>query len=140
MAGLKSVQDIINQAAMEIGISQFAAASVVTTADQDITQLRALLQAVADEVMLDEPYSATLSDGFWLATPAGAPKDRITADDDVCLFDGRLAINGLKFRFLQAKGLEFAESLRDFTHRMNKVAGAVNGKVLDLDLDEGREL
>jgi hypothetical protein len=125
---------------MEVGITQFPAASVVTTADQDIVQLRSLLSAVADEVMLDEPYLTTLSDGFWLTDKDGHVKDHITADTDVCLFDARLATNGLKFMFLQAKGLEFGEAVRAFAQRMNRVAGAMNGKVLDLDTDEGRSL
>ena len=28
--------------------------------------------------------------------------------------------------------------MRDFTSRLNKLAGRVNGRVLDLDRDEGR--
>jgi hypothetical protein len=140
MARLKTVKEIVNQAAMEIGISQFPADSVTSTADQDISQLRSLLTAVADECMLDEPYLATLSEGFWLSEPDGKLKDAITDNTDICLIDSRLAVNGLKFMFLQAKGLEFGEAMRAFAQRMNRLAGAVNGKVLDLDLDEGRNI
>jgi hypothetical protein len=62
----------------------------------------------------------------------------IVSDSDVIQFDGRLAVQGLKWRFLQAKGLEFGESLRDFTSRMNKLAARSNARVLDLDIDGSR--
>lgn len=140
MARLKTIAEVINDAAQEIGITQFPAASVVSTADQDISQLRALAYAVAEELMLDEPYMALLNEGFWLAAQDGTLKDRVTADSDRVLIDGRLMVSGLKFRFLQAKGLEFGEPLRDYTSRLNRLAGQANGRVLDLDMDEGRTL
>ena len=65
-------------------------------------------------------------------------KNRATADTDRLLFDGRLAVNGLKYRFLQAKGLEFGEQMRDFSNRMAKVAARANNRVLDLNEDWGR--
>jgi hypothetical protein len=49
-----------------------------------------------------------------------------------------VAVTGLKFKFLQAKGLEFGEQMRDFTTRLNKIAVRSNNRVLDLDVDEGR--
>ena len=45
----------------------------------------------------------------------GGAEIRPTADDDIVLFDARLAIDGLKYRFLKAKGLEYGEEQRDFT-------------------------
>jgi hypothetical protein len=141
MARLKNVLEVISQAAMEIGIAQAPAASVVSTSDQDIIQLRSLLYSVADEIMVDEPYQEALNEGFWLADQDGITlKEKITTDSDLVLFDSRLAVNGLKFRFLKSKGLEFGEELRDFTVRMNKLAGAMNARVLDLDLEESRQI
>jgi hypothetical protein len=100
----------------------------------------ALLSTVADDVLLEEPYKISLGDGFWVSDKDGTPKARPTTDTDLILFDGRLAVDGLKYRFLKAKGLEFGEEMRDYTSRMNKLAGRVNARVLDLDLDEGRQL
>ena len=68
----------------------------------------------------------------------GTPLQGIVSDSDVVQFDGRLAIDGLKWRFLQAKGLEFGETFRDFVGRMNKLAARSNARVLDLDIDGGR--
>jgi hypothetical protein len=135
---LWSVLDIVSQAAMEIGISQQRAASVVDSPDQDITQMRELLYLVADDVLAEEPYQVTLGDQDWLHDANGNPLERFTADSDLVLFDARLAINGLKWRFLKAKSLEFGEEQRDFTLRMNKLAARANQRVLDLDTDWGR--
>jgi hypothetical protein len=137
MAQLRTVKDIVSSASMEIGIVS-APISTISGSDQDIAQMVALLDAVADEVLLDAPYRTTLGDGVWLHDAEGNPKVTPTADSDRVLFDARLAINGLKFRFLKSKGLEFGEEMRDFTQRLNKLAGAAEGNVIDLYGDEGR--
>jgi hypothetical protein len=141
MARLMSVAQIVSQAALEIGTSQSEIKKVFDSRDQDIAQMGALLNAVADEVLLEDPYRFTLGDDVWVSDATGNPKLFPTLDSDLVLFDSRLAINGLKYRFLQAKGLEFAEQMREFVVRMNKLASRVNNRVLDLDDDSlGRVL
>ena len=138
MAKLLSLLDIVSQAALEIGITQQRVSSVVTSNDQDIVQMRALLHSVADEVLSEEPYQETLGDQNWISDVDGNPLAAFAADTDIVLFDGRLAINGVKYRFLKAKSLEFGEEMRDFTTRMNKLGARVNARVLDLDAEGGR--
>lgn len=135
---LISVIDCISQASMEIGIAQKPATTVVGSSDQDVVQMLALLSTVADEVLLEQPYKVTLGDGIWVFDSDEQPKDKITSDSDLIGFDGRLAIDGLKYRFLKAKGLEFGEEMRDFLTRLNKLGARANAVVLDLDTDEGR--
>ena len=87
--------------------------------------MTALMQNVADELLLDPPYRDALGDGNWLYDPGLLiRKARPTQDTDVVLFDPRLAVSGLKYRFLKAKGLEYGEEQRDFIARLNKIAGA----------------
>jgi hypothetical protein len=133
-----SVKDIVSQASQEIGITQREITSAVGSLDQDIAQMVALLSAVADEVLLDEPYKESLGDEVWIYDENGNAKQEITADSDVIGFDARLAIDGLKYRFLQAKGLEYGEQIKDFLMRLNKLAARANGIVIDLYEDEGR--
>lgn len=137
---LYTVNQVVSDAQLELGVAQRPIASVVTSLDEDVAQMLALLSTVADDVLLEEPYKISLGDGFWVSDKDGTPKARPTTDTDLILFDGRLAVDGLKYRFLKAKGLEFGEELRDYTSRMNKLAGRINARVLDLDLDEGRQL
>ena len=100
--------------------------------------MAALLQNVADELLIDPPYRDLLGDGNWLIDAGGVVrKARPTADDDIILFDPRLAVDGLKYRFLKAKGLEYGEEQRDFIARLNKIAGR-NAPVIDLNNDPGR--
>jgi hypothetical protein len=140
MPALVSLLQAVNDASMEIGIMQRASDQVMASNDEDIIQMRTLLTAVADEVLLEDPYQDILGDGNWLLGIDGVHKARPTLDSDRILFDGRIAISGLKYRFLQAKGLEFGEQLRDFLTRLNKIAARANQRVLDLDVDEGRVL
>ena len=138
MAKLLTVSEAVSDASLEIGIVQSPVTLVVGTADQDIAQITALMQNVADELLLDPPYRDMLGDGNWLIDTGGVVrKSRPTADDDVILFDSRLMVNGLKYRFLKAKGLEYGEEQRDFITRLNKIAG-VNAPVIDLNADAGR--
>lgn len=135
MARLMSIAQIVSQASLEIGISQGPVTKVFGSKDQDIIQMGSLINAVADEVLLEDAYRFTLSEDTWVADAAGNPKLFPTQDTDLILFDARLAINGLKYRFLQAKGLEFAEQMREFVIRMNKLAARTNAHVIDLDDD-----
>jgi hypothetical protein len=135
---LITVQQAVSQASQEIGIAQRPVSQAIGSLDQDISQMVALLSAVADELLTDDPYRQALGDGYWLLATDGTPRQVPQADTDLILFDGRLAVSGLKFRFLQAKGLESGEPHRDFTVRLNKVAVEANRRVLDLDADAER--
>jgi len=138
MAELISVVQAVSDASMEIGIRQTPLAQALGSADEDVVQMTALLSAVADDVLMDEHYQDLLGDGPWLVNKDGKFLTRPSSDDDRLLFDARVAVNGLKYRFLQAKGLEFGEAMRDFVVRLNKLAVRANNRVLDLNLDDGR--
>lgn len=140
MAAKLTFKEIVSQASMEVGIALKPVTAVNGSQDQDIVQMGALLNAVADELLICEPYQITFGDGYWVLGTNGQLKASPTDDADIILFDGRLSVDGLKFRFLAAKGLEFGEQMRDFTARLNKLAGRANGRVLDLDAEEGRVL
>ena len=133
-----TVLQIVSQAQMELGLSQAAVSTVVASLDHDIKQMQALLHAVASEVLMQEPYKETLGDGYWISAPDGTLQEVFVTDSDLVLFDARMAIEGLKYRFLKAKGLEYGEELRDFTTRLNIIASDINGRVLDLDAEGGR--
>jgi predicted aconitase len=139
MPKLISVLKAVSAASQEIGIAQRDLSQAVGSADEDVRQMVALLSAVADELLLEEPYQDTLGDGHWIISADGQTyKSEPNVDTDLILFDGRLAISGLKYRFLHGKGLEYAEHLRDFANRMAKVATRANNRVLDLDEEWSR--
>ena len=135
---LLTVAQAVSDASMEIGITQIPITIVMGTGDQDVAQMGALLSAVAGELLLDPPYRDELGDGNWLSNNDGTIfKSRPTSDDDLSLFDPRLVVDGLKYRFLKAKSLEYGEEQRDFITRQNKLA-ARNAPVIDLNSDVGR--
>ncbi|MEK1930978.1 MAG: hypothetical protein AAAC47_14595 [Pararhizobium sp.] len=138
MPALRTVLFVVNAASREIGISQRDTSQALGSNDEDVVQMASLLNVVADELLLEEPYQDVLGDGMWLLGDDGVYRGTPQEDTDIILFDGRLAINGLKYRFLQAKGLEFGEQMRDFLTRMAKIATRANNRVLDLNADESR--
>lgn len=137
MARLSTILQVVSDVSLELGTSQVPVLQAVGSADQDIAQMVALMSNVADELLLDPPYRDALGDGNWLYDSNLVRKARPTQDTDIVLFDPRLAVNGLKYRFLKAKGLEYGEEQRDFIARLNKLAGR-NAPVLDLNVDPGR--
>lgn len=138
MARLLSLRDIVSKAAMEIGITQSPITQAIGARDQDVIQMMALLSAVADDLLDEEPYSLQLGDGMWIEYPDGTRGDEFTTDGDLILFDGRLAVMGVKFRFKREKGFEYGEDMRDFLTRQQKLAHRMNAKVIDVDEDAGR--
>ena len=138
MARLSTILQVVSDTSLELGTSQIPVLQAVDSQDQDVAQMTALMQNVADELLLDPPYRDLLGDGNWLIDAGGVVrKARPTQDTDVVLFDARLAVNGLKYRFLKAKGLEYGEEQRDFIVRLNKIAGR-NAPVIDINEDPGR--
>src|SRR6478736_445612 len=114
MAQLITARDALSQAQMELGITQKPISTVTNTLDQDISQMLALMAAVADEILLEPAYKTLLGDDVWCTDKDGKPKLWPTTDTDIILIDGRLMIDGLKYRFLKTKGMEFGEEMRDF--------------------------
>jgi hypothetical protein len=140
MSKLLTLKEIIGQAQIEVGIAQAPPATVIASLDQDIAQMASLLAAVADEVLGEPPYKIILGDGIWCQSAAGEPRPLgPQADTDRILFDGRLAINGVKMRFRAAKGLEFGEDLRDYSTRLARIA-TEQAPVIDIYEEEGREI
>jgi hypothetical protein len=138
MPQLATILQLVSDVSLELGTSQIPVLHAVDSTDQDVVQMTALMQNVADELLLDPPYREALGDGNWLYDPGNLiRKARPTQDTDIVLFDPRLAVNGLKYRFLKAKGLEYGEEQRDFIVRLNKIA-ARNAPVIDLNEDLGR--
>jgi len=138
MARLSTILQVVSDVSMELGTVQTPVLQALGSADQDIAQITALMQNVADELLLDPPYRDALGDGNWIYDPGLLiRKARLTQDTDIVLFDPRLAVDGLKYRFLKAKGLEYGEEQRDFLARLNKLAGR-NAPVIDLNADVGR--
>ena len=118
MARLATIVDVVSDASLEVGITQIPLTIVVGSSDNDVAQLVALTQNVADELLIDPPYREQLADGNWLID-AGmvVRKARPTSDNDVVLFDARLMVNGLKYRFLKAKAaLSTAKGAARFHH------------------------
>ena len=138
MPQLSTILQVVSDTSMELGTTQLPVTQAVGSSDQDIVQMVALMANVADELLLDPPYRDALGDGNWLYDPGLLiRKSRPSADTDIVLFDARLSVDGLKYRFLKAKGLEYGEEQRDFIARLNKLAGR-NAPVIDLNADPGR--
>ena len=134
---ITSVLSCINQASKEIGISR-GLQSAVQSLDQNIIQMVALMNVVAGECLKSEPYRTTIGDGVWIIDAvAHTPKYAATQDSDLIVIDDRIMIDGLKYRFLKAKGFEYGEELRDFLEGLNKAAAAANAELVDLDIDGG---
>lgn len=67
---------------------------------------------------------------YWAETSAGAGASlaAMTSDTDVAILDEELITLGIIWRFLQAKGLDYAEAFRTYQLEVNKAIGRDGGR------------
>lgn len=63
----------------------------------------------------------------WAKSATGTPKDQFTADTDTSYLDERLMTLGVRWRFLKAKGLDYAEDFRTYEQNKQQVQGRDGG-------------
>lgn len=54
------------------------------------------------------PLAYEYISSYWAANASGTPKAQFTADTDTCIYDDRLIIEGIKWRFFAAKGFDYS--------------------------------
>lgn len=64
----------------------------------------------------------------WAETSGGSGLSAMTADTDVPLLDDRLIILGITWRFLQSKGLDYAEAFRTYQLECGKAISRDGGR------------
>lgn len=72
----------------------------------------------------------------WAQDVLGIPKARFTADDDTCVFPDDIMLMGVKWLWLQAKGMEYA-AFRDDWMTAAQNASATDGGAPTLSLAQG---
>lgn len=64
---------------------------------------------------------------YWAKSDAAAPKAAFSADTDGTYLDEELIIQGLRWRFKQANGLDYAEDLRTYEISVEQALGESGG-------------
>ena len=72
----------------------------------------------------------------WAQDASGTPKARFTADADTCIFADDLMLMGVKWLWLQSKGMEYA-AFRDDWMRQVEQAAATDGASPTLNMATG---
>ena len=63
----------------------------------------------------------------WCRSSAGTPKPAYAADDDVALIDEALISLGIRWRFLRAKGLDYAEEMASYERELEQAMARDGG-------------
>lgn len=75
--------------------------------------------------------ATTVSDGTITWTHVQTAYEALVADTDLCLFDDELMILGLQWRFMRARGLDYAAIRADFERAKDQESGRLNaGRVI----------
>ena len=81
--------------------------------------------------------ATTVPDGAATQTYQTSPYEALVTDSDLCLFDDELMIEGLKWRFLRARGLQYQDVRADYERMKGRAVARFNpGRILSL---AGRE-
>lgn len=70
-----------------------------------------------------EVYKYNYYSSYWIASASGTPQEAWEADTDVSLIDEKVLTSGLEWRWLKAKGLDYAEEFRRYEMRLARAAG-----------------
>lgn len=77
--------------------------------------------------------ATTVPDGSITYTYQTSPYEEIVTDSDLCLFDDELMIEGLKYRFLQARGMDHEDARIRFEKMKGRAISRFNpGRILSL--------
>lgn len=63
----------------------------------------------------------------WAKSATGVPQDQFLADADTAYISERIITLGVRWRFLSAKGLDYAEAMRTYEREREKLAGRDGG-------------
>jgi hypothetical protein len=72
------------------------------------------------------PLSYEYLSSYWASDSASTPKARFTADADTCIWDDRLIVEGIKWRFFAAKGFDYSSQFALWQRQLH-VAQARDG-------------
>lgn len=74
---------------------------------------------------------------YWAVDSAAVPKAQFTADSDTCIYNDRLVIEGIKWRFFAAKGFDWSSSYSIWQRQLD-IAMARDGGSPMLDMARRR--
>jgi hypothetical protein len=83
------------------------------------------------------PLSYEYLSSYWASDSASTPKARFTADADTCIWDDRLIVEGIKWRFFAAKGFDYSSQFA-LWQRQLEVAMARDGGAKTLSMTRRR--
>jgi hypothetical protein len=105
----------------ELGLS-VKGQSVLSSSDRDTSQIAALIVDTCEELISRYPWRSSIGTNPPYMSGNGEPKYILELDDDIPLFDSRVLKSGAKWRYLNAKGLAYAEVFRTYETRINSFA------------------
>jgi hypothetical protein len=79
------------------------------------------------------PLSYEYLSKYWAMDSGAVPKARFSADSDTCIWDDRLLVEGIKWRFFAAKGFDYASSFALWQRQLD-VAMARDGGAATLSM------
>lgn len=106
--------------------------NVLGSSDRDTSQIAALVVDTCEELVTRYPWRASTGTNPPYVSGDKDPKYVLELDDDIPLFDARVIKSGAKWRYLNSKGLAYAEIFRIYETRINAFAAArVRDKVVN---------
>lgn len=131
----ETFQTIVQDTAEEIGLT-IIQNNVLTSTDTDATQLARFTIATCEELLTKFPWRHYIGNDPWVQTVDGTYKYDLVADTDTPQMDSRLIKLGARWRYLNGKGLSYAEDFRSYQLRISSFAFDKNRQ---MDVNMNRE-
>lgn len=102
--------------------------SILATVLYDSYRIRGSAILMIPVPTLNDIYAYEYISKNWCASSVGVPKARFSADTDVALLDEELITLGVIWRFLRAKGFDYAEAFRTYELQVSQALARSGSK------------
>lgn len=122
---------IVEDTGLEVGLV-LKTTNVIASTDRDTKQFSRLAIETCKDLLARFPWRISIGDDPWVKKDDGTFVYELSDDTDTPMFDSRIIKDGVKWRYLSAKGLTYAEPFRFYEKRINDFGYFYNGyKVVD---------
>jgi hypothetical protein len=130
---------LVANVGIELGLT-LNTLGVMTSVDKDARQIGYLVNETCQELLTRKPWKKILGTNPWVIKSDDTYSYDLVADSDIPLFDSRVLKLGAKWRFLNSKGLEYAEIFRAYEKRIYDFAYDYNaGEMVNTNADSFKE-
>jgi hypothetical protein len=129
----KEFSKLVTDIGVDVGLT-LKGVGVLSSNDKDTRQVASNIVSTCEDLLTRFPWRHAIGTDPWVMKVDGSFTDVLAEDTDTPMFDSTLLKLGGTWRYLNAKGLSYAEPFRFYEKRISDFAFLYNGhNVVDVN-------